>query len=390
VIVGARCAGSPLAQRLAEAGWDVVIVDRSPPPADTVSTHLFFPNTLARLAQLGALQRLEAERTLHPLIHRIRILDEEFSGTFTPIGGFNRACGVTRPVLDKALLDSAVDAGAKTLFGRRVTGLIGEGTEVNPVRGVVMEDGEAIGARWVLGADGRASTVASLLGLEKQRPMAGGLSLLYGYFTGLPDNEFIHLDAHEDLILNWGKCEDDVHIIVLNGPPELTHGNAEERRRRLREGMARFPETLDGTAARDAELISEVRVAPETMLRGFFRQAAGPGWALVGDAGHFKHPATAQGISDAIEQALHVADALLGGEDLSEYGQWRDERATEHYEWSFDFARLPRPEVAGPLFRGIAGDPEAAQDFRDTNTRFVRPRSGAMTEERMNRWFSAA
>ena len=57
-------------------------------------------------------------------------------------------------------------------------------------------------------------------------------------------------------------------------------------------------------------MITGVRVVPETMLRGFFRPATGPGWALVGDAGHFKHPATAQGISDAIEQALHVADAV--------------------------------------------------------------------------------
>jgi 2-polyprenyl-6-methoxyphenol hydroxylase-like FAD-dependent oxidoreductase len=109
----------------------------------------------------------------------------------------------------------------------------------------------------------------------------------------------------------------------------------------------------------------------------------------VGDAGHFKHPATAQGISDAIEQALFVAENLLDGEDLSDYSRWRDERADEHYDWSFQFARLPRPEVATPLFGGIASDPKAAQDFRDVMSRRVRPRSGAMTPERMQRWFSA-
>jgi flavin-dependent dehydrogenase len=57
-----------------------------------------------------------------------------------------------------------------------------------------------------------------------------------------------------------------------------------------------------------AERISDVRVAPETMLRGFFKQPAGPGWALLGDAGHFKHPGSAQGICDAIERALHLAE----------------------------------------------------------------------------------
>ncbi len=41
VVVGARCAGSPLAARLAEQGWSVLLVDREPPPADTLSTGWF-------------------------------------------------------------------------------------------------------------------------------------------------------------------------------------------------------------------------------------------------------------------------------------------------------------------------------------------------------------
>ena len=64
VVVGARCAGSPLATRLAQQGWRVLLVDREPPPADTLSTHLLFPNTLARLAELGALERIEARHRL--------------------------------------------------------------------------------------------------------------------------------------------------------------------------------------------------------------------------------------------------------------------------------------------------------------------------------------
>jgi 2-polyprenyl-6-methoxyphenol hydroxylase-like FAD-dependent oxidoreductase len=144
------------------------------------------------------------------------------------------------------------------------------------------------------------------------------------------------------------------------------------------------PHLLEGS-----EQITPIRVAPETMLRGFFRQATGPGWALVGDAGHFKHPATAQGISDAIEQALHVAESLTSlGEDLSNYETWRDERAREHYEWSFDYGRLPRPEVARPIFGGLAADPEAGQAFRDTFTRQARPRADVLTPERLKRWFA--
>jgi 2-polyprenyl-6-methoxyphenol hydroxylase-like FAD-dependent oxidoreductase len=176
---------------------------------------------------------------------------------------------------------------------------------------------------------------------------------------------------------------------MLGVPAEQPRGDAEQRQRLFVESLDNFewfdPSLLDG-----GEQISPIRVAPETMLRGFFRQAAGPGWALVGDAGHFKHPATAQGISDAIEQSLYVANALTTDEDLSAYGAWRDERAREHYEWSFDYSRLPRPDVAGPVFAGIASDPEARQDFHDTFTRQARPRSDVLTPERLERWFAKA
>jgi flavin-dependent dehydrogenase len=121
------------------------------------------------------------------------------------------------------------------------------------------------------------------------------------------------------------------------------------------------------------------------MLRGFFRQPTGPGWALVGDASHFKNPSTAQGISDAIEQSLHVAGKLLTGENLGGYEAWRDERAREHYEWSFDFACFAKPETSGPVFRGIAADPEAGQNLRDALSRQLRPRSDVFTDARLRR-----
>jgi menaquinone-9 beta-reductase len=55
--------------------------------------------------------------------------------------------------------------------------------------------------------------------------------------------------------------------------------------------------------------------APESRLwafagrRGFLRQASGPGWALVGDAGYFKDPLTAHGITDALRDAELLAAA---------------------------------------------------------------------------------
>ncbi|MDQ2630778.1 MAG: NAD(P)/FAD-dependent oxidoreductase [Actinomycetota bacterium] len=390
VVVGARCAGSPLATRLARQGWKVLLVDREPPPADTLSTHCLFPNTLARLRELGALERIEAEHRVNLIEYGIRTLGREVSGAFTPIGGFDRAATITRPVLDKALLEVAVAAGAETRFGEKVTGLIGAGTEADPARGVVLESGEEIEARWVLGADGRASTVASLLGLEKQRPLAGEMAFMFGYWRGLPPSDRFFIDVIETGSLAWSPCEDDLSLLILGIDPELTRGDATKRQLTFLEGVRKFDDWFDSDWLAHAEQVGGIRLAPETMLRGFFRQATGPGWALVGDAGHFKNPSTAQGISDAIEQALHVAGELLAGESLDGYEAWRDDRAREHYEWSFDFARFPKPEVAGPVFAGLTTDPEASQNLRDALSRQLRPREDVFTNERLGRWFAQA
>ena len=50
-------------------------------------------------------------------------------------------------------------------------------------------------------------------------------------------------------------------------------------------------------------------------LPTYFRQAAGVGWALVGDAAHHKDPLAARGIADALLSAQLLAEHLLQGWD---------------------------------------------------------------------------
>jgi len=390
VVVGARVAGTPVAARLAEQGWRVLLLDREPPPTDTLSTHTLFPNTLARLAELGALERIEREHRINLVEYAIRTLGHEAVGAFTPVGGFDRMAAITRPVLDPALLEVAVDAGAETRFGEKVTGLLGSGTEADPARGVVLESGEEISARWVLGADGRVSTVARLLGLEKERHLAGEMAFMFGYWRGLPQTDQFKIDVIEEGSLVWTPAEDDLSMLILGVDPRLTRGDQAQRQRTFLETLEQYEDWFDAAWLERGEQVGGIRVAPETMLRGFFRQGTGPGWALIGDAGHFKNPSTAQGISDAIEQSLHVAAELTGPEEsLAGYEAYRDERAREHYEWSFDLARFAKPETSAPIFAGLAEDPEAGQNLRDALSRQLRPNSDVFTRERLGKWFSA-
>jgi 2-polyprenyl-6-methoxyphenol hydroxylase-like FAD-dependent oxidoreductase len=389
VIVGGRCGGSTLAIDLAKRGWDVLVVDRDTFPSETVSTHYIYPNTVSRFEQLGVLDALLAAHDVPMLEQRIVGLGHEITGGYTPIDGFDKGMGPRRSAMDKAIVDTALAAGAEGRFGERVVDLIGSGTDDDPVSGVVLESGEKVKARWVFGADGRGSTVAGHLGIEKERPQQGDLAFLFSYWDGLPDDGYVTLIAREDLVANRWAIEDGLHMLIVGGPPDLTKGTKVERHRRYLDGLRQLPELIAPDLLDRAEMVTDITVAPESLMRGFFRKPTGPGWALLGDASHFKHPGTAQGICDAVEQALYVAEHLSGSDpSLEGYEEWRDARAAEHYDWSFAWGRFPRPEAAGHLFRGWASEPDAGQDLLDTFSRQVEP-SQLMTQDRMDRWFSA-
>jgi flavin-dependent dehydrogenase len=57
IVVGARCAGSPLGMLLARRGYRVLIVDSATFPSDTLSTHMLQPLAVASLARWGLLER---------------------------------------------------------------------------------------------------------------------------------------------------------------------------------------------------------------------------------------------------------------------------------------------------------------------------------------------
>jgi 2-polyprenyl-6-methoxyphenol hydroxylase-like FAD-dependent oxidoreductase len=117
-------------------------------------------------------------------------------------------------------------------------------------------------------------------------------------------------------------------------------------------------------------------------LPNFFREASGPGWALVGDAGHHKDPILALGISDALRDAELLAgaagDGLAGrvplGSALAGYGRRRDELAAAGYASTLQFARLqpPGPEMQG-LFAALLRDQERTDRFFGTIAGTVDP-----------------
>ena len=392
IIIGARCAGATLAILLADAGWDVLLVDHRPAPAAVMSSHIVFPNTVARLAEIGVLERMTANHRIGRNRYFIDTLGHSFAEGFTPVDGFDYGIAPRRELLDKTLLDIALEKPrVSALLGPRVVDLVFSSTDEDRVTGVRLDSGETHHASWVFGADGRGSTVAGRLGLPKTREMAGNWSALYTYWRGLrpASDGCARLIAREDVVFSQAWCEDDLSLLFVGVPPGEERGGQGRRLDTFLAAVERTPGAPRRQELEQAEMVGPVRAVPESALRGFFRTPAGPGWALIGDACHFKHPATGQGISDALSQASFVATALCAGDgDLAGYESWRDEQAAEHYDFAYQMGRFPRPGILDDVYAGLAADADARQGFIDIFSRQKLPYTDVFTAERITAWQS--
>jgi flavin-dependent dehydrogenase len=113
-------------------------------------------------------------------------------------------------------------------------------------------------------------------------------------------------------------------------------------------------------------LVSEVE--PDGKVRGtvkeryFFRRGAGPGWALVGDAGHHKEFVIGDGITEALIQAETLAAAIREGREEALIRWWRerDVEALPGYFWGREEGAPGPPSLLETLlWRHLARDPDA-------------------------------
>jgi 2-polyprenyl-6-methoxyphenol hydroxylase-like FAD-dependent oxidoreductase len=170
VVVGARVAGAATALHLARAGHDVLIVDRAGPPGDTTSTHAVMRSGVVQLRRAGVLDRIVAAGT--PAIRRVDLVfgDERISFGVADELGVDAYYAPRRTVLDTALLDAAVAAGAEFRTGVSVTDVVRDRT--GRVEGITARVGGRplpIAARHVVGADGTGSRIARAVAARDQR-----------------------------------------------------------------------------------------------------------------------------------------------------------------------------------------------------------------------------
>ncbi len=307
VVVGARVAGAPTAMLLSRMGHRVLMVDRVAMPSDTVSTHALLRSGVLQMERWGLRHRVPESGA--PPIRQITLgFGEERIGFEVRLEhGIGELYAPRRHVLDGILLDAAVDSGAEFLSETRMVDLLR--ADDGRVTGVEIETGDSrsqVAAKMVIGADGVWSRVAKLTGASTLRHHDPTNAVHYAYFDGVDFEGF------------WFQFTPGVNAGIIPTNDGLACVFA-GRPRRLMPAFSSDPEGEFLRLLRQAgvDLLDRVsagsRVTPfrgTPGLPGFIRQAHGPGWALVGDAGYTKDPISAHGISDALRDAELCATAV--------------------------------------------------------------------------------
>lgn len=325
VVVGARAAGAATAMLLARAGLSVVVLDRDRPGADTLSTHALMRGGVVQLARWGLLDRVMAAGTPPIRETAFHYTSGEVAVPIKAAAGVDALYAPRRTVLDPILVDAAAEAGATVRYGASVVGMRSDrgrvvGAEVRDRLGGV----EFVAARVVVGADGRRSTVARLVGAPVTHGAAHTSSFTYGYFRGLATRGY-EWAYRPGATAGFIPTNDGLTCVFAGARPSLVgRGGASVLRSVVSQASAGMGERL-----RESVLASPVRTF--TGQPGHLRRPWGPGWALVGDAGSWKDPISAHGLTDALRDAELLARAAVralgepGGEGAyCEYEATRD------------------------------------------------------------------
>ena len=320
LVIGAGPAGSAAARTLAQAGFDVVLVDQQAFPRDKVCGDGLIPDAHNALRKLGLLEAVHAQAQSATAIRCIgpRGQGVDIPGTLSVI---------PRKQLDLIVCQAAVDAGARMVAPARFVAPIEELREgVATVVGATLQQGDAqreVRAPWVLLATGAVPQGLQAAGLcERRTPSAIALR---GYVRNRAmDARITQLEVlwHPAIRSGYGwifPCGDGLFNVGVG----VMHSHAQDAKQakgrdmsavNLREMLRTF-ERIHPPAQ---ELIAggvwevEPKGAP---LRCSLDGAtySRPGLIATGEAVGTTYALTGEGIGKALETGILAAEAVIEG-----------------------------------------------------------------------------
>lgn len=348
IVVGGGTAGTAAGLALHKAGFEVTVHEAHPTAAEDIGAFLTLAsNGIRALAQIDASDAVAAAG--FPLA-TLRVLDgtgaesanRPLTGAESEDGLLRYRC-LRRGELNAALQAEAVRRGVGLRHGARLVS-VEEGPHAVTAH---FADGSTATGDLLVGADGLHSTVRRSFA-PATRPVYAGEQVFYGYTTEAPVTEEtgrITLVRGSAAAFGYAvsPAGETYWFARVTGEPlpaeELAQGTPDRWRELL------LP-LLRGDATPAAGIVAAT--TDRLMVTHATEMPLGAPWRagralIIGDAAHAASPATGQGASMALEDAVVLAKALRDAPDV--------ERALTAYE----ALRRPRVEhniaVSGQISR---------------------------------------
>jgi len=349
LIIGAGPSGLTLAASLVKMGIATTVVDRQPAGANTSRAAVVNARTLEVLDDLDVSRRLVREGIQAPRFTirdgRRTLIPVDFSVLPTE---FPYSLMVPQATTERLLLDRLTELGGTVIRPKTLTSVTQDGDGVT----AAFDDGEAITARYVVGADGIHSTVREQAGI--------------GFEGGVYEESFTLADVRlrgeapvDEVILFWAKAG---LTVVAPLPGDIYRIVAPVHDAPDEPSAAFIQQILDdrGLGARRM-IVTDVVWGSRFRIHHRVADSYRAGrLLLVGDAAHVHSPAGGQGMNLGIQDAVALADALAavlaGAPDtvLDDYSAARRPIAQQVVEMTDRLTRLATlPRALRPI-RNVA------------------------------------
>jgi 2-polyprenyl-6-methoxyphenol hydroxylase-like FAD-dependent oxidoreductase len=316
-IAGASLAGCTAAILLARAGAQVALVEKSPDAHafKRVCSHYIQSSAVSTLERLGLLERMMQAGALRS---RARLWTR-FGWIEPPLqSSVPSGVNLRREILDPMIRELAAETpGVELILGHAVQELVRDGERVSGVR---MRDAHnhtvTLGARLVVGADGRGSRMAKLAGVPT-KTVPHGRFAYGGYFegpapAGAPDASLWLLDP--DMAAAFPTDGGQTFYACMPTVEHLPKFRADPAQA-LVDFVAGVPEAPPIRASRLVE-----PVQGKLDMTNVAHTPTASGFALVGDAALAIDPLWGVGCGWAFQSSEWLADsvapALAGSEPL--------------------------------------------------------------------------
>jgi flavin-dependent dehydrogenase len=380
IVIGARCAGAPVAMLLARKGYKVLLVDRSTFPSEIAHGHFIHRQGPKLLARWRLLDKIVESNCPPVLTQTTDYGDFPLIGRTLMMEGVAFGYAPRRSVLDNILIDAAIDAGAELREGFCVEDFLSEDDRLMGVRGKSNRGGSVVTERALItiGADGRRSHLARAVRAQLYQSSPTLTCWYFSYWSGVP-NDGLEIYLRQRRVIFAFPTNHNMFSIFIGWPIEEFY----RVRLDIAGNFMRVLELVPRLAERVRIGRREERFYGTGDVPNFFRKPYGPGWALVGDAGCHKDPFTALGICDAFRDAELLANAVDEGlsgkrlieETMADYEKRRNEASAIDYQRNIDFARFkPLPPETYQLRAALRGNQ------KDTN-RFIMATEGIIPQE---------